>query len=175
MKVWEDCIASCITAAAMEAPTETPSETTTASADTASPVREVRLNNLGIVAKALYDELGKLMLKVIHEDGFNTRERKILKNINNILVLCLRQSATGDVASKLCKSIIDGCAELETMYPLKIILNERRPEPDREESRFEPRAESRADARHESRVNNAKHKSKNHMGGSRAKKRRQGS
>lgn len=152
-------------AAAMEASMETSSEPTTANPDSASLARELRLNHLGIVAKALYDELSKLMLKVIHEDGFNSRERKTLRGINNVLVLCLRQSATGDVASKLSKSIIDGCGELETMYPLKIILNEKRPEHDRTEARVEG-----------PRVNNGKGKFKNRnpMGGPNAKKRKSG-
>lgn len=149
-------------AAAMEAPMEIPSETATINPEVSDPTREVRLNNLGNVAKALYDELGKLMLRVIHEEGFNSRERRTLRGINNVLVLCLRQSATGDVASKLSKSIMDGCNELEMMYPLKIIVNDRKPEPERTGTRVEPRA------------NNTKHNNRNHTGGSKAKKRKPG-
>lgn len=79
------------------------SEQTTVKDEVQISAREVRLGELRRTASAFHKELCQTMYSLVEGRTFNKREAAILRKVSNLIVLCVREAATGEATVRMLR------------------------------------------------------------------------
>ena len=87
----------------MAAPEQADSERPKAKEKALLSLREGKLADFRKTALAFHKELCELMYSLVEGRSFNKREAAMMRKVSNLLVLCVREAATGEATVRMLR------------------------------------------------------------------------